>query len=188
MPWSPSISSARQAATFPAQLHEGHGYRQTMYHDGIGLHITDSRRRSSMVRKVEYQRHAYADFVLYPTNDAPPSPRGRLVDVLQDHPAPQVSSAKPSVGSHVTSAKPSSKVRLKPAIIHGVAQSDEAMPDKKEQAFQSSAGPTPPQTPRLARLSTPDLSDLDEALFCECGVQANVVRCCTSCNKEVDLW
>ncbi|KAH7398816.1 hypothetical protein DE146DRAFT_505209 [Phaeosphaeria sp. MPI-PUGE-AT-0046c] len=46
--------------------------------------------------------------------------------------------------------------------------------------------PTPPPTPRLDRLPSPELPDLAEAPFCDCD-EATIVSYCTSCKKQAAL-
>ncbi|KAF1835779.1 hypothetical protein BDW02DRAFT_495117 [Decorospora gaudefroyi] len=169
-------------------LDKFHDYRQTMYHDGAGLRIAESRRRSGMVRKVEPSAQAYVDFVLYPANDAETSLRSHPDEVEQHHPASRAATGESRSRSHVTFAKRSSKIRAKPVIVHGIAKSTETLSDKTKASLQTSADPTPPPTPRPARLSTPDLSELDEAPFCDCGFEPHVVKRCATCGKTVDLW
>lgn len=187
MPSSPSTSSTRQAAAYPEQLQESHVYRQTAYHNGAGFQIEESRRRSGVVRKVESPTRAYVDFVLYPMNDVPLAPQSRTIQGFRRDPAPRSSPAEHSSKSHVTSAKRASRIS-KPVVIHEVSKSVNAKPDTAKSSYRTSSGPTPPPTPRLARLSTPDFPDLDEAGFCDCGIDAHVVRRCTSCNKEATPW
>jgi hypothetical protein len=188
MPSSPSMHSTKQAAAQPVRQQEFNDYRQTMYHYGAGLQIAESRCHSGIARNVGWPAQSYLDFVLYPTNNPSPSPRSHSPQASQQHPALHATAADPRSVPHVTSAKHSSKSRTRPVIVHEAAKSIETLPDKTRVSYQKSAGPTPPPTPRLARLATPDLSDLDEAPFCNCGVEAHVVKRCTACSRELDLW
>jgi hypothetical protein len=187
MPSSPSMQVFRQAAILPVPQQDVNHYRQTVYQDGAGLQIAETRRRSGIVRSGPTQ--AYVDFILYPGDDTPPSPRSRQNEVSQHHPAPRTATAKSESGPHVTSAKRSSRLKPKPMIVQRTAGSNnQPLSDSTKVPYHTSAGPTPPPTPRLARLSTPDFSDLDEAPFCDCGIEAHVVKRCTACSKELDLW
>jgi hypothetical protein len=188
MPSSPSIHSTKQATAHPVRQQEVNDYRQTLYHDGAGVQIAESRRHSGIVRNIGWPAQSYLDFVLYPTNDSSPSPRSHPPEASQQRPALHSAAADARFGPQVTSAKHSSKSRSGPVIVHGAAKSIEALPDKTRVSYQTSAGPTPPPTPRLARLATPDLSDLDEAPFCDCSAEAHVVKRCTACSSELDLW
>jgi hypothetical protein len=180
--------STRQPAAHPVRPEEINDYRQTRYHGRVGLSIAESRRRSGIVRNVGRPTQSYVNFILYPTNDASLSPRSHQNEASRHHPAPRTSAAKSRSEPHVTSAKHSSKVKSQPVMVHGPAKSIEALCDNTKASYQTSAEPTPPPTPRLARLSTPDFSDLDEAPFCDCGIEAHVVKRCTACSKELDLW
>ncbi|KAF2803605.1 uncharacterized protein BDZ99DRAFT_167573 [Mytilinidion resinicola] len=46
--------------------------------------------------------------------------------------------------------------------------------------------PSPPPTPRLGRLPTPDLSDLDETPFCDCCEESSRFKYCTSCGCGIE--
>jgi hypothetical protein len=189
MPSSPSMQLFRQAATLPVPQQDANHYRQTVYHDGAGLQIAETRRRSGIVRSVEMPAQAYVDFILYPGDDTPLSPRSRQNEASQHHPAPRTWTARSESDPHVTSAKRSSRLKPKPMIVQRTAGSNvQPLSDTTKIPYHTSAGPTPPPTPRLARLSTPDFSDLDEAPFCDCGIEAHVVKRCKACSKELDLW
>jgi hypothetical protein len=181
MPSSPSTSSTQQA-----EAHPEHFYRQTTYQNVAGLQIEESLRRSGLVRKVESPARAYKDFVLFPVNSVPPAPQSQTVKGFRKDPASRSSPAEHSM-SHVTSAKRASRNGPKSVVIHNPSKSMEPKSDTTKRSYRPSAGLTPPPTPRLARLLTPDLSDPDEAPFCDCGADAHVIRRCTSCNKEATL-
>ncbi|KAF1851777.1 uncharacterized protein K460DRAFT_41191 [Cucurbitaria berberidis CBS 394.84] len=182
MPSSPSTASTQQAARPPTQLRDLEKYRQTIYHNDAGHHIAESRRRSRVVRRVEPAPTAYCDWILYPTTNATSSSRIHLVDA-SPHPTSSASSSRnTSLATHVTTAKPSSNVRPKAVIVIEEQQSVETGRNRKQPPLQTSVVLTPPPTPRMDRLPTPDFLDLDEAPFCDCGVEAHIVKFCTSCN------
>ncbi|KAH6870030.1 hypothetical protein BKA58DRAFT_169854 [Alternaria rosae] len=187
---SPSLQSTHQAPAMSEQKQEGYGYRQTTYHNGRGVQIEESRRRSWALRKVEPPVQTYTDFVLYPLDNNHTYPRSSLRQVEQSHPA--LRGRATGLGerhvTHVTSAKHVSKGKSKPVVIHGSAKSNRELPVESKGVSNSSAGPTPPPTPRLGRLPTPELDDLDEAPFCDCGVESHVIKRCTECGLEVDPW
>ncbi|CAN9433972.1 unnamed protein product [Alternaria sp. RS040] len=186
---TPCTQSALQASALLLKKQDTHEYRQTTYHDGSNVQIAESRRRRWADWKVEPPVQGYTDFVLYPKADEDSYPQSSFEHVSsQPHPAPRRKVAERSSELHVTSAKRSSKVRSKSVILHAEAKSSEGLPLKTKAAMNSSAGPTPPPTPRLSRLSTPEFDDMDEAPFCGCGVEAHVVKRCTKCRKEVGLW
>ncbi|KAG9185727.1 hypothetical protein G6011_07058 [Alternaria panax] len=186
---SPSPQSARQAPVFASRQQQIHEYRQIAYRDGGNVQIAESRRPTWADRMVEASVQTYTDFVLYPKENKHSHLWGGFEEVSsQPHPARPRGAAGPSSEVHVTSAKHSSKVKLKPVILHAEAKSSQRVPLEGKVAVRSSASPTPPLTPRLGRLSTPELSDLDEAPFCDCGVASHVFKRCTNCNVEIDLW
>jgi hypothetical protein len=83
--------------------------------------------------------------------------------------------------AHVTSvAHPSPRAR---AIIF---QSPKPLRPKEKTTdplFESSGLPTPPPTPRIVRLATPELNDVDEVRFCDCCIEAHLVKYCASCGS-----
>jgi len=174
----------------PDQKQEEDEYRQTTYHNGRSIQIEESRRRSWAVRKFDSPVQTYADFVLYPVENEHTSQRSRLQQVELPHPAPRGLAAGPGERhvTHVTSAKNVSKGRSKTVVLHGELKSNRELLVESKGALHSSAGPTPPPTPRLGRLPTPDLDELDEAPFCDCGGDSHAVKRCAECVLEVDPW
>ncbi|USP81050.1 uncharacterized protein yc1106_08324 [Curvularia clavata] len=171
------MSSSHQA--------EVHDYRQTMYHDKAGVQIAECRRRAGVTRKVEPSTQTYVDFILYPESSIDSSSKAHIHDysrrALPDMKLGE--SSKP----HVTSAKDSSRSRPKPAIIQRTSESRRMLPSGEKMSSYFSGEPTPPPTPRMLRLPTPELPDLKEAPFCNCGIRGHVVKRCRTCSKEVDL-
>ena len=182
MPSSPSSTPKQQATRPPGRLQDLGQYRQTVYHDGAGRHIAESRRRPRAVRKLQPATTANPDWVLYPTNNASPSPYSRSANASRDYPS-SVSSGKTGVAPHVTSAKRSSNINPKTIVIVDARQSTKIVADELKPSIQIPAVLTPPPTPKIERLPTPDFHDLDEAPFCNCGVEAHIVKFCTTCNK-----
>jgi hypothetical protein len=188
MPSSPSPQSSGQTPTVPLKQKEAHEYRQTTYHRGSSVQIAESRRHPWAVRKVEQPVQECSDFVLYPEeNDHLYAQSGFEEVSSQSHPALRRRAAQPS-SAHVTSAKQSIKLGPKPVILHTGRKASQELPLETKVVLHNAADPTPPATPRLARLPTPDFDDLDEAPFCDCGVESHVVERCTECGKEVDRW
>lgn len=155
-------------------------YRQVDYYDGKNIRIAETRRRSH---------------VIWPEASTSPTPNARPT-----HKAPQAisrptSSTLPTshpvvvqvsgerdreVEKHVTSKPPRSKVVIVQAPIPVKCDNYVAVPQ----------GPivdvlTPPQTPKISRLPTPELDDLDERPFCHCCIEARVVKFCASCGHEL---
>jgi len=181
---SPSMPSVHQETVSQLQQRGLHGYRQTTYRGGAGLQIAESRRHSGVVSKVGSSTQAYADFVLFPTTGISVSHRRLSGEALYQRPAPRKRTADLVPELHVTSAKHLAKARPKPMIVQQPSKSSRTLSDRTK----TSSGPKHPSTPRLARLSTPELSDLDKALFCDCGVAGHAVKCCIAYGKEFKLW
>ena len=188
---SPAQQSARQAPAMPERQQQGDQYRQTTYHNGRSVQIEESRRRSWAVRKIDSPVQAYTDFVLYPIENEHTYPQSRLQQVEQSHPAPRGLATGPGERhvTHVTSAKHVSKGRSLPVVLHGSAKSSQKLPLESKGGLHSCAEPTPPPTPRLGRLPTPDLDEMDEEVpFCDCDGESHVAKRCTECGMEVDPW
>jgi len=185
---SPSMPSVHQETVSQLQQKGLYDYRQTMYRDGAGLQIAESRRHSGVVRKVGSSTQAYSDFVLFPTDNISLSLRGFSGEALHQHPAPRRGTADPVSELHVTSAKHLAKARPKPVIVQQASKLSRALSDRTKTSFQASSDLKCPSTPRSARLSTPELSDLDEALLCDCDVAGHIVKCYIACGREFNLW
>jgi len=90
---------------------------------------------------------------------------------------------------HVTMISPRpNRSRGKPVIIQ---QSPDASKDMtkaqlKNTGFFQNAIPSPPPTPRLGRLPTPDIPELDESPFCDCCDGSSRFKYCTFCGCEID--
>jgi hypothetical protein len=173
----------------PLRQKEDCEYRQTTYHNGNRVQIEEHRRRSWPVRRVEAPPpvEAYTDFVLFPMKSVRSYPQSNSEQVSQSHPALRGRAAEPS-SAHVTSAKHASKIRSRPVVLQGSATSTQKLRAESKAPSKSSAGLIPPPTPRPGRLPTPDLSDLDEAAFCDCGEKSHAVKYCTGCGMEIDPW
>ncbi|KAF2497829.1 hypothetical protein BU16DRAFT_326352 [Lophium mytilinum] len=77
------------------------------------------------------------------------------------------------------------------AIIHqhspDPAQSVTETPLKmKNTGFMQPDLPSPPPTPKMGRLPTPDIPDLDEKPFCNCCEESSRFKYCTSCGCGIE--
>ncbi|RMZ74372.1 hypothetical protein GMOD_00003398 [Pyrenophora seminiperda CCB06] len=183
---SPSMSSVHQATVSLLQQKAVHDYRQTMYRDGAGYQIAESRRHSRMVRQVGSSMQTYIDFVLFPRDNITVPPRDLSGKTLHQQPAPRRRMADPVSKVHVTSVKHFSKERPKPVIVQQALESSQTR-SAKEASFQASSGSKSPPTPRSTRLLTPEFSDLDGVFFCDCGGAGHAIKHCTGCEKKADL-
>lgn len=176
----PTPSSHRVASSRQMQSALSYAHDQTVYDDGSGHRIVDSRRRSRMglVRAVTTQ----ADRVSTPTEDAVPSRNPSTIAVR--HRAASGMSPK-TLGSEQHVTRRTERLTAKPPVIIGAPRP--ATTKSYDKVFLSKAHEesTPPPTPRVRRLSTPDLPDLAEAPFCGCGFEAPVVKYCTRCGAVI---
>lgn len=180
-------SSAQQAPRDLFQSRDLRKYRQTVYHDGAGRHVAESCCRSRVDRNVKSAPTTGLDWTLYPVQNEPMPPKRRPVDTSPRKPSSESDSEMSGLAEHVTSAKRRScAVRPKVVIIDEARQRCVSRINKTRILLQAPSDLTPPPTPRLRRLATPDLSDLDESPFCDCGVGSHVITLCTSCTKEFE--
>lgn len=183
---SPCPPLVHQAVTRVSKQHETHEYRQTMYHNGPMQQIAETRRHPRTIRKVDSAIQAYADWVLFPPDHTPAASRNRPVEVPVQHPSPRSACVLSNMAEHVTGAKKSFSGR--PVIVQKVVSS-KAQPAETHSPRHISRNLTPPPTPRLKRLPSPDFFDIDEEVaFCGCGVDAHVVQICKTCHQESDHW
>ncbi|KAF2257350.1 hypothetical protein BU26DRAFT_42352 [Trematosphaeria pertusa] len=176
------MSSSRptmQATAYVASPRMTPLYRQIDYYDGKVLRISESRRRSHV------------------TSSQPPLPAGQIYspvshgDAVLSSPistSPGIrhgaSSSERDLGSrrHVTSESRKAKAII---IQNPIPRKVVDVEENPRLRTESPNMPTPPATPRIERLPTPDLSDLDETPFCDCCIEAHVVKYCASCGEEL---
>lgn len=158
-------------------------YYETAYHHDRTGRIVQSRRRSRMLHGAAAAGKKEHDSLS--TSNASPlsrSSRPKSVSVVGWQCPSQVSQA---LAVHVTSTCRKS-TKNKAVVIVENEKPEVAIKNLGKPAQQVNAGPTPPQTPRSGRLPTPELSDLEDAPFCDCGVDAHVIKYCQGCNREVE--
>ncbi|OAL49952.1 hypothetical protein IQ07DRAFT_42138 [Pyrenochaeta sp. DS3sAY3a] len=183
---SPSTSSIQSTSMYPVQPRNGERYRQTVYHDGAGRHIAECCRRSGLVQKVKAPTTTHQDWILYPASDATEHRQGSPSHASLPHNRSPSSSYHGGLAPHVTKVKRSSKARPKAVVIVTSSKPAEAKQSSIKMSFHQGAELTPPPTPRMERLPSLDLSDLD-APFCNCGIHAHIVKFCAFCNTKVDF-
>jgi hypothetical protein len=84
---------------------------------------------------------------------------------------------------HVTA-----KSNAKPVLVQANTTKVRKSKTKAYPVPISSTLPTPPPTPRMGRLETPDLSDLEDTPFCDCCEDLKPVKSCPSCGIELDRY
>jgi hypothetical protein len=184
---SPTESpSARQTPTRPMQRSFLQAHGQVVYDDGSGRRIVESRRRSREVSGIRTSvKTARIGYSKPTTSNVMLSPSDPWAIEEQKHPASRAPS-KTGLASHVTSAKKLkslSKPKVVVIIDPFMRTASEAC--QTESSLQRHIELTPPPTPRLSRLETPDLSDLEDTPFCGCGADAHIVKRCTWCGHEI---
>jgi hypothetical protein len=179
-------SSTRQAARLSNQSSSDDQLHQTVYDDGRNRCIVESRRRSKTARNVDTDHLGRSRVWSKPASKVMASPE-RVQPGGSLNPSSTVSSSKSDglAPSRDGYSKPSFS---KPRTVVIVAQTPNSTNPKfydKISTSQNWLEPTPPPTPRLGRLPSPELSDLEETPFCECD-EITRRRYCNSCKKEVD--
>jgi hypothetical protein len=152
-------------------------YREVVYHDGRGRFITDSRRprTASWVESTALSHRScspkwpeQSDMFL-----------GIQNSVLETSQTTNMSRTAVSLGDrHVTVAKHVPKSRLKVIVERKGRCNEPGNVAETSQVFKQSQEPrrqywtevlTHPSTPRIRRLSTPELSGAEDTPFCDCN-------------------
>lgn len=157
-------------------------YRRIDYYDGGNVCVTESRRgtqvASSSSSSSTSSRRSYS-----PASDvsqATSSIRSTSPPVSGSRP---VSSARaPRSDDHVIHKLRRSKVKV--AIIQASIQSGCKQREMTSQA-QNAELLTPPPTPKIERLPSPELDDLEDRPFCNCCIEAHAVKYCASCGHRL---
>ncbi|EAT85132.1 hypothetical protein SNOG_07666 [Parastagonospora nodorum SN15] len=156
----------RQATMIPKQPRFEDRISQTVYDDGHGRYIVASRQRPQIVRRTDAADNRHSR---YPASRKPSNSEGlapsREVCVEQQSP----------------------KYPRKVVVIPALSKPVNPALRVERSTLQRWAEPTPPPTPRSGRLPSPELSDLEEAPFCECD-EAIMPKCCASCKNAMHPW
>lgn len=178
---------SQQASARPTQTTFCQQQGQMMYDDGSGRRIIDSRRRS---RKLSGTRiSAKTARAESNTSTSKVRPCFESPSVPEEQKQPVLRARSDTVQApHVTFVKQSRSSPSKPKAVIIVDQSTRNL----SRTTQVQISPrsrfefTPPPSPRLGRLETPELSDLEDTPFCECGADAHIVKRCTRCGHEIE--
>jgi hypothetical protein len=169
-------------------------YREVVYHDGRGRFITDSRRpRTASWVESTALSHSSCSSRWPEQSDMSLGIQHSVLETSQTTNMSQT--AVPLGDRHVTVAKHAPKSRLKVIVERKGRRNEPESVEETSRVFEQSQEPrrqywtqvlTPPSTPRIRRLSTPELSGAEDTPFCDCNNQRKVVRCCASCRRLVD--
>ncbi|KAF1949196.1 hypothetical protein CC80DRAFT_278443 [Byssothecium circinans] len=178
------MSSARlnpQSKAYQASPKQLSTYRQVDYYDGKSVRTIECRRGPPQQRTVSSDTLTIVSTTprMRQTNYALTPSTTRSSDVRPD------ASVRPSPRPvHVTSAYRTRAFRpqTKAIIIQTTTPVD---PAKASIISKMGSGyvSTPPPTPKIRRLPTPDLDELDERPFCNCCIDAHAVKYCASCGQ-----
>lgn len=181
-PHTASSPSERQATGSAKQPSSVVAHHQTVYNSDRGHCIVEG--RSRMVRAAKAPSSASACRPATSLSHATPTQERHSAVGFVNFPSPPASPREcPGLAPHVTFAKHSHKPKV--VVVASPRMSSKQLPGD-DSAFKGWEEPTPPPTPRLGRLPTPDLSDLEDAPFCGCDSKATIVRYCTSCKKHAE--
>ncbi|KAF2262375.1 hypothetical protein CC78DRAFT_320118 [Lojkania enalia] len=157
-------------------------YRVSSYYDGQAVRVEEYRHRSHVVGLPDRS-----------TTCREPQSSGQREESMQTSQSPQrhekphsIRNTKTVVTStsiHVTPrasslAKPRSKTT--PIVIQSPLP-NRGVSHNVSSIIEKSTIPTPPPTPRLDRLPTPELAGLDGTLFCDCCIDKPTIKFCASC-------
>ncbi|KAF2792305.1 hypothetical protein K505DRAFT_55462 [Melanomma pulvis-pyrius CBS 109.77] len=189
MPLSSSSTTSatpRMPVTTVSRSSSSSKYRVTEYHDGKVLRIHESCRRSHVTSL------AHSTSPTLSTSNPHGRPIGAYTSLL---PMEMSSSNTHSTrGTRSGHALKDGEPRLTPHVTAAAHVSPRAkavifqspMPIRSSRKdilplFETSGIPTPPPTPKIERLPTPELEDLDKTLFCDCCVNVRSINYCASC-------
>ncbi|KAF2017187.1 hypothetical protein BU24DRAFT_145658 [Aaosphaeria arxii CBS 175.79] len=160
-------------------------YRKSAYRDGPVVRIHEARRHRSSPDDSAYPPAMGAHSCQQPlgpkscSNDI-----GRSMSIAKSLAGDGTRKEERESKDHVTCAiKPKSK-KAKAKVI--VVQSRETIPTVNNVPslfFETYTVPTPPPTPKIERLPTPDLERIREAMFCTCCNETRRKHC-VSCTCD----
>jgi hypothetical protein len=177
---SPSpYNMSRMTAYFPSARHP-EMYRQTDYYDGKGVQVVESRRRAPVTLSNKSAKKVHGLGPPSPRKQAPSSSRSRKDSSQSSQLRSTSTASQPERISHVTPRSPP-KYRGQVVIVQGPLSV--AVDFGKEDVEIDLT--TPPPTPKIGRLPTPELDDLDESPFCDCCTGLQVIKYCAACGCEL---
>lgn len=170
------------SAACPYKRASGSKYRKVEYNDGEVVRIQETRRRQpskepvpnlnsdSQTRHIENAQH--------PDAKVPALLKGQG-DCYSSKRTP----AQSNENRHVTA-----KSNAKPVLVQANTTKVRNSRTKANPVLATPMLPTPPPTPRMGRLETPELTDLEDSPFCDCCEDLKQVKYCASCGVKLDRY
>jgi hypothetical protein len=175
-------SSARQAAKTSKPLGSSDKHYQTVYDDGRSRYIVERRRHAKVVHGGDATDILRSSHLPVLSGNAETLPERLSPCGSRSYPSTKVSSGKDGLAPRDCHTKKSSSTVV---VTSAALKPNGTKINEGNSSPQKWIELTPPPTPRLRRLSSPELSDLEDAPFCECDGAA-LVKYCTACKKEAD--
>ncbi|ORY11616.1 hypothetical protein BCR34DRAFT_317995 [Clohesyomyces aquaticus] len=168
-------------------------YRQALVLDGKVVRVHEYRRRPHLVSQMGSPSSHRPDQTSTSSNDRMES-KSRDVKSREARKSPSSRRGGVDPAKHVTMSAPvhvqpnRSTQPNRPKQRAVILQKNKPSLVAESEVIQSSTPLvlTPPPTPKIGRLPTPELPDLDERPFCDCCVEAHVAKYCASCRCKLD--
>jgi hypothetical protein len=179
-----SLPSTPQSIRCVPQLDPPVLYRQVDYYDGKNVSIAESRRRQHVTRPAIVKPASAHNAPMVPkvtqiatsmrTNSPPASPNGTTTSIHVARPK-----------SHVTwkARRTNTKAVVVQASVP-IKKPNDAWVGSEVHIDDTSA--SPPRTPKISRLPTPDLDDFGGERFCDCCSEGKVFLFCAWCRHDLD--
>ncbi|PVI03230.1 hypothetical protein DM02DRAFT_265998 [Periconia macrospinosa] len=180
---SSSPTSNMQSTMGNAPTKDPSLYRRADYCDGKSVRIVESRRRPKVDERTTPRssfRTPSTSLLSAPSLSERTNTSRKVSSSLSS--SGRKSKGGPSHDGHVIPYSPKSHARA--VVIQ--APRPEKLPKSSSITQTHNGFMTPPPTPRMERLSTPDLEDLDLRPFCDCCTGMNHVKYCASCGQSLE--
>ena len=178
-PGPPSLKSSPSSSNPMA-------YRRMDYRHGNVVRITESRRRSPMVSSSSLDQTTPP--LRSPSKEMPVDVSSQSLKASSHvHGTHSTRSSQRHQHQHgILTPKSSSKPKAQVVIVQGPISVSVDF-HKRDAAPRFSVDIcTPPPTPRMSRLATPELDDLEERSFCDCCTGRRTAKYCAGCGYELD--
>ncbi|KAF2470564.1 uncharacterized protein BDR25DRAFT_355052 [Lindgomyces ingoldianus] len=166
------------------RLRSGAQYRKAEFVDGKVVRIQEHRRRAEVFDLAGPSTSNRRDQFGRALNDRMKSKGFPMED--QNTPGPNLRELNTT--RHVTGLGHPSKGSKAKAVIFQKTKPAKTTEEQGLKSHEISTLLTPPPTPKIKRLPTPELPDLDGSPFCDCCIEAHVIKYCTSHDSAYSLY